>query len=133
MSLVHQMLLLLEAMPVTVGAGVLFKRGAEEIEIPGYGVDQIKFHFALLRNAGFVNVVAIEPTASLRFRGLTWSGHDFLDRARQRESSERTDAAEEMDPNLMPTTPYASQRRVRTPNGIEAALAYPRKALRNRA
>ncbi len=86
MNLILEMLLLLEDMPVAVGSGVLLKRGAEEIAVPGYGLDQIKFHFSLLRNAGFIDVVTIEPTTGLRFKGLTWAGHDFLDRARQREA-----------------------------------------------
>ena len=88
MNLILEMLLLLEDMPVPVGSGVLLKRGAEEIAVPGYGLDQIKFHFSLLRNAGFIDVVTIEPTTGLRFKGLTWAGHDFLDRARQREASD---------------------------------------------
>jgi hypothetical protein len=127
MNLILEMLLLLEDMPVPVGAGVLLKRGAEEIAIPGYALDQIKFHFSLLRNAGFIDVVTIEPTTGLRFRGLTWAGHDFLDRARQREG------ADEMDPDLMPMSPYGAQRRARTPRDVEAPTFYPRKSLRHRA
>jgi hypothetical protein len=127
MNLILEMLLMLEEMPVPVGSGVLLKRGAEEIAVPGYGLDQIKFHFSLLRNAGFIDVVTIEPTAGLRFKGLTWAGHDFLDRARQRET------ADEMDPDLMPMSPYGAQRRARAPQGAEAPRFYPRKSLRHRA
>ena len=127
MNLILEMLLLLEDMPIAVGSGVLLKRGAEEIAVPGYGLDQIKFHFSLLRNAGFIDVVTIEPTTGLRFKGLTWAGHDFLDRARQRE------AADEMDPDLMPMSPYGAQRRARTPQDVEAQRFYPRKSLRHRA
>jgi hypothetical protein len=127
------MLLLLEDMPVPVGSGVLLKRGAEEIAVPGYGLDQIKFHFSLLRNAGFIDVVTIEPTTGLRFKGLTWAGHDFLDRARQREASDNMDLANEMDPDLMPMSPYGAQRRARTPQGVEAPRFFPRKSLRHRA
>ena len=133
MNLILEMLLLLEDMPVAVGSGVLLKRGAEEIAVPGYGLDQIKFHFSLLRNAGFIDVVTIEPTTGLRFKGLTWAGHDFLDRARQREASENMDVADEMDPDLMPMSPYGAQRRARTPQGAEAPRFYPRKSLRRRA
>jgi len=133
MNLILEMLLLLEDMPVAVGSGVLLKRGAEEIAVPGYGLDRIKFHFSLLRNAGFIDVVTIEPTTGLRFKGLTWSGHDFLDRARQREASDNMDVADEMDPDLMPMSPYGAQRRARTPRGDEAPRFYPRKSLRHRA
>ena len=133
MNLILEMLLLLEDMPVAVGSGVLFKRGAEEIAVPGYGLDQIKFHFSLLRNAGFIDVVTIEPTTGLRFKGLTWAGHDFLDRARQREASDNMDAANEMDPDLMPMSPYGAQRRARSPQGAETPRFYPRKSLRHRA
>ena len=133
MNLILEMLLLLEDMPVAVGSGVLLKRGAEEIAVPGFGLDQIKFHFSLLRNAGFIDVVTIEPTTGLRFKGLTWAGHDFLDRARQREASDNMDAANEMDPDLMPMSPYGAQRRARTPQGVEAPRFYPRKSLRHRA
>jgi hypothetical protein len=133
MNLILEMLLLLEDMPVPVGSGVLLKRGAEEIAVPGYGLDQIKFHFSLLRNAGFIDVVTIEPTTGLRFKGLTWAGHDFLDRARRREAADRMDAADEMDPDLMPMSPYGAQRRPRTPQGVEAPRFYPRKSLRHRA
>jgi Hypothetical protein (DUF2513) len=133
MNLILEMLLLLEDMPVAVGSGVLLKRGAEEIAVPGYGLDQIKFHFSLLRNAGFIDVVTIEPTTGLRFKGLTWAGHDFLDRARQREASDDMDVADEMDPDLMPMSPYGAQRRARTPQGVEAQRFYPRKSLRHRA
>ncbi len=133
MNLILEMLLLLEDMPVAVGSGVLLKRGAEEIAVPGFGLDQIKFHFSLLRNAGFIDVVTIEPTTGLRFKGLTWAGHDFLDRARQREASDNMDAANKMDPDLMPMSPYGAQRRARTPQGVEAPRFYPRKSLRPRA
>jgi hypothetical protein len=133
MNLILEMLLLLEDMPVPVGSGVLLKRGAEEIAVPGYGLDQIKFHFSLLRNAGFIDVVTIEPTTGLRFKGLTWAGHDFLDRARQREASDNMDLANEMDPDLMPMSPYGAQRRARTPQGVEAPRFFPRKSLRHRA
>ncbi len=132
MNLILEMLLLLEDMPVPVGSGVLLKRGAEEIAVPGFSLDQIKFHFSLLRNAGFIDVVTIEPTTGLRFKGLTWAGHDFLDRARQREASDNMDAANEMDPDLMPMSPYGAQRRARTPQGA-APRFYPRKSLRHRA
>jgi hypothetical protein len=132
MTLILEMLLLFEEMPVPVGSGVLLKRGAEEIAVPGYGLDQIKFHFSLLRNAGFIDVVTIEPTAGLRFRGLTWAGHDFLDRARQRAAADHL-AADETDPELMPISPYGAQRRTRTPQGAEAPRFYPRKSLRHRA
>ncbi len=133
MNLILEMLLLLEDMPVPVGSGVLLKRGAEEIAVPGFSLDQIKFHFSLLRNAGFIDVVTIEPTTGLRFKGLTWAGHDFLDRARQREASDNMDAANEMDPDLMPMSPYGAQRRARTQQGAEAPRFYPRKSLRHRA
>ncbi len=133
MNLILEMLLLLEDMPVTVGSGVLLKRGADEIAVPGFSLDQIKFHFSLLRNAGFIDVVTIEPTTGLRFKGLTWAGHDFLDRARQREASDNMDAANEMDPDLMPMSPYGAQRRARAPQGAEAPRFYPRKSLRHRA
>ena len=132
MNLILDMLLLLEDMPVAVGSGVLFKRGAEEIAVPGYGLEQIKFHFSLLRNAGFIDVVTIEPTTGLRFKGLTWAGHDFLDRARHREAVDHL-AANETDPDLMPMSPYGAQRRGRTPQGAEAPRFYPRKSLRHRA
>lgn len=133
MNLILEMLLLLEDLPVPVGSGVLLKRGAEEIAVPGFSLDQIKFHFSLLRNAGFIDVVTIEPTTGLRFKGLTWAGHDFLDRARQREASDNMDAANEMDPDLMPMSPYGAQRRARAPQGAEAPRFYPRKSLRHRA
>jgi Hypothetical protein (DUF2513) len=132
MNLILEMLLLLEDMPVAVGLGVLLKRGAEEIAVTGYGLDQIKFHFSLLRNAGFIDVVTIEPTTGLRFKGLTWAGHDFLDRARQREAADHM-GADEMDPDLMPISPYGAQRRARTSQGAEAPRFYPRKSLRHRA
>jgi hypothetical protein len=133
MNLILEMLLLLEDMPVPAGSGVLLKRGAEEIAVPGYGLDQIKFHFSLLRNAGFIDVVTIEPTTGLRFKGLTWAGHDFLDRARQREASDNMDVADATDPDLMPMSPYGAQRRARTPQGVEAPRFFPRKSLRHRA
>jgi hypothetical protein len=133
MGLIHQMLLLLEEMSVPVGSGVVLKRGVEEISIPGYGLDQIKFHFSLLRNAGFIDVVPIEPSTSLRFRGLTWTGHDFLDRARQSEARDYPDASAEMDPDLLPLSSFGLERRARAPFGAEAQRFYPRKSLRHRA
>jgi hypothetical protein len=132
MTLVREMLFLMEAMPIPPGSGVLLKRGAEEITVPGYSLDQIKFHFALLRNAGFIDIVPIEPTISLRFRGLTWAGHDFLDRTRQAEAEDRAEFAD-TDADLMPISPFGLQRRTRAPLGAEAVRPYPRKSLRNRA
>ncbi len=133
MTLVREMLFLMEAMPIPLGSGVLLKRGAEEIAVPGYSLEQTKFHFSLLRNAGFIDVVPIEPTISLRFKGLTWAGHDFLDRLRQAEAEDHSEGAAEPDADLMPISSFGLQRRTRAPLGAEAAPPYPRKSLRNRA
>ena len=132
MELIRQMLLLIEAMPIPLGAGLVLKSGAEEIAVPGYTVEQIKFHFSLLRNAGFIDVVTIEPTTGMRLKGLTWAGHDFLDRARDPEVEAHENAAA-TDADLMPMSSFVSERSPRTSPGVEEATAYPRKPLRNRA
>ena len=87
MSLIKDLLVRLEEVPMPWGAGAFIKLGPGGIEIPGYTTDQINFHFALLRSAGFIDFATIEPSTvtSIRFRGLTWAGHDFLDGLRDSE------------------------------------------------
>ena len=87
MNLIRELLVKLEEVPIPWGTGAFIKLGPGGIEIPGYTTDQINFHFALLRSAGFIDFATIEPSTvtSIRFRGLTWAGHDFLDGLRDSE------------------------------------------------
>ena len=51
---------------------------APEIEIQGYTQEQVGYHAELLKEAGFVELY----NDSDMIRRLTWSGHEFLDSAR---------------------------------------------------
>ena len=49
----------------------------EDPEIPGYTDDQIEYHIGLCKQAGYLAMHKVG-----RLKGLTWEGHNALDRLR---------------------------------------------------
>lgn len=64
-----------------------------DLEIEGYSDEQVGYHCYLLGDAGLAEVIEIpvrgseSPLAELR--NLTWSGHEFLDAAKDNTNWER--------------------------------------------
>ena len=79
MDLIRAMLLAIEA--ETSGWA------PNELEIPGYTQEQIKYHAVLLGEAGLADVCDITtgdcPAAIVN--RLTWAGHEFLDASRENQ------------------------------------------------
>lgn len=76
MSLVRQILLELEQ---DTRWGTI-----AEVEIDGYPDDLVSYHVKLLGEAGYIDAVDFSSSGAVdwRVRGLTWSGHEFLDAIR---------------------------------------------------
>lgn len=70
---------------------------ASKIEIPGYTEEQIDYHAYLLGEAGLAKVCDVTHQGSkspeAMISCLTWSGHEFLDSARE---NNRWNQAKEM-------------------------------------
>ena len=76
MDLVRQLLLRIEAVDLN---------GAADLDIDGYNEQAIDYNLDLLIQAGLVNGSgqwSLGGTYHVSIRGLTWSGHDFLDAVR---------------------------------------------------
>ncbi|WP_194288139.1 DUF2513 domain-containing protein [Agrobacterium tumefaciens] len=52
------------------------------------------YHLHLLDDAGFLMPLKIkkQPSISVTFRGLSWSGHEFLDSVRRKDVWDHTNA-----------------------------------------
>lgn len=51
-------------------------------DLVGYNADEVRSHFALLGKAGYVELIDVSVLAGKSYilTGLTWAGHDFLDK-----------------------------------------------------
>lgn len=87
MSLIRELLLKLEALPLRPGACMMFEPEDPDLIIPGYDFDQIYYHFELLRE---VDLITGSSSATCTFSRLTWAGHDYLDAVRDPEIWEKT-------------------------------------------
>jgi hypothetical protein len=58
--------------------------GYVDLEIPGYAPEQIAHHVHLMQEAGLIEASNLSTTEGIDYRPtrLTWSGHEFLDAAR---------------------------------------------------
>lgn len=90
MSLIRELLLRLEALPLPPGAVTTLDSSDEELAIEGYASDQVDYHLDQLAQAGFVHGRGSRPMRGISFCGLTWEGHDFLDSVRDPEVWRRT-------------------------------------------
>lgn len=62
---------------------------APKIEIPGYTKEQINYHACLLEEAGLAKAIDVTTAGSkspeAMVTRLTWTGHEFLDSARENQ------------------------------------------------
>lgn len=58
--------------------------GKTYIEIEKYTQDEIIYHVYLMAEANLINITKIQSNLGKSFlaKGLTWEGHDFIDKAR---------------------------------------------------
>lgn len=49
MDLIRELLLKLESLPMRMGGIVVITPDAEEVQVEGYGVEQIDYHLSLIR------------------------------------------------------------------------------------
>jgi len=96
MDLIRELMLLLEERPVpAVGIEWL---APETLQVAGRSVEEIGYHLSLLEQAGFIEAGGADTLGmrlgnGIAFRGLSWTGHDFLDSVRRPDVWEKTKAA----------------------------------------
>lgn len=92
-DLVRELLLKLEALPMSPGSTVLLGGHDEELAIDGYSADEIDYHLSLIKEAGFIEGPKFDASdGRLTFRRLSWEGHEFVDAIRDPEAWKRTKA-----------------------------------------
>ena len=79
MDLAREILLAIEANEKATGHGVI------RIDMEGRTRDEISYHVKQLYQAGLIEAVDASSSSGLHWapRCLTWSGHEFLDTARE--------------------------------------------------
>jgi hypothetical protein len=91
MDLVREVLLKLEALPLSPGDIVLVDSNDADMAIEGFTSDEVGYHLELLRDAGFFDSPGSSPlSGGVVFRALTWEGHEFIDMVRDPEVWKRT-------------------------------------------
>jgi hypothetical protein len=76
MDLIRKILLEMEKAP--------FSEGWLELKLEGYDKNDISYHIMLLHEAGLIEAINISTLKILEWKPkyITWSGHEFLDAAR---------------------------------------------------
>ncbi|WP_421611979.1 DUF2513 domain-containing protein [Agrobacterium tumefaciens] len=94
MALVRELLLRLETTEIEGPGGLLLTGSSPEVAVEGYRDNVIHYHLHLLDDAGFLMPLRIkkQPSISVTFRGLSWSGHEFLDSVRRKDVWDHTNA-----------------------------------------
>ncbi|WP_260429877.1 DUF2513 domain-containing protein [Burkholderia cepacia] len=95
MDLIRELLLKLEALPVSLTELKLIDGNAAAVQVEGYSPEQIDYHLVLLEQAGFIHGGGLENFGmrmgpGIGFQSLTWAGHDFLDAMRSPDVWNRT-------------------------------------------
>jgi hypothetical protein len=90
MNLIRELLLQLERFPIRLGATAHIVPDDETLAIPGYTLDQIKYHLSQIEKSGFIDTGGVRPMIGIGFRCLTPAGHDFLDSVRDPKIWEKT-------------------------------------------
>jgi len=86
MTLIRDLLLKLEALPVRDGGIAVLDGNAAELAVDGRSAQEINYHLALIREAGFIDSPGSQPAGiGITFRRLSWRGHEFLDTVRNPE------------------------------------------------
>lgn len=93
MDLIRELMLRLEALPVTPGGLVHVVPDSREVQIEGYDPDQIGYHLLLINSAGFITRSTKPARSGIYFCRLSWAGHDFLDSVRSPDVWDRTKQA----------------------------------------
>lgn len=101
MDLIRELMLKLEELPVGPGDnvhiqpenGALLVEGCSEGALGDYSDHEIEYHLSLIEKAGFIERTRHGPAVGIMFRGLSWSGHDFLDSVRSPDVWDKTKKA----------------------------------------
>lgn len=93
MDMIRELLLRIEAVDLPAGSAVMLSLRHEPLVHPGENIDSIAYHMRLLITAGLVDPTNVQGADSFGIRGLTWSGHDFLDSIRDPEIWRQTKEA----------------------------------------
>lgn len=96
MDLIRELMLLLEDRPIPA-FGIEWL-APETIQVAGRGAAEIGYHLSLLVQAGFIEAGGADTTGmrlspGIAFRGLSWTGHDFLESVRSPDVWDRTKEA----------------------------------------
>ncbi len=81
MDLVRELLLRLETVELPIGASAVIDFHDPELSFTGKSPDEVKYHFALLKQVGLV----LPFDRRDLFQSLSWDGHDFADSVRDPE------------------------------------------------
>jgi hypothetical protein len=101
MDLIRNLMLALEDLPVgprdivSVEAcnGGLLVADVSEVPVGSYTFDEIEYHLSLIERAGFIEPTEYGAVFGVMFKGLSWSGHDFLDSVRSPDVWDKTKSA----------------------------------------
>jgi hypothetical protein len=92
-DLIRELLLKLEAIPMSLGDVVSIPLDDKRISVPGYDLNQIDYHLNQIRKAGFIDEGGARPTWGVGLCCLTPAGHDFIDSVRDPETWAKTKKA----------------------------------------
>ena len=85
MDLVRLLLLRTEDLTTPAGTSEFLRVGDEFFVVDGFDPDAVFYNFGLLVDAGFIAVSNRERMAAFPVTGMTWAGHEFLDKVRDPE------------------------------------------------
>ncbi len=91
MDLIRELLLKLESYSNPPGTMVVIDPYHGQFQIDGYSPDELAYHLALIREAGFIESPGSQSVGlGVTFRRLSWDGHDYLDAVRDPEIWRKT-------------------------------------------
>ncbi|WP_256701311.1 DUF2513 domain-containing protein [Caballeronia sordidicola] len=90
MDLIRELMLKLESLPMEYGDNVHIAPDTPAVHVEGYSFSQLAYHLDLIVQAGFTERSKSHPTIGFMFKGLSWSGHDFLDSVRSPDVWDKT-------------------------------------------
>jgi hypothetical protein len=82
MDLIRELLLRIEAQHIGAGSTLLLAYNRPPLIADGENIDEIAYAMRMMEDAGFLDLVLNQPAMGVGVRGLSWSGHDFLDSVR---------------------------------------------------
>jgi hypothetical protein len=96
MDLIRELLLKLEAYSNPPGTIAIIDPYRGQFNIDGYSSDELAYHLALIREAGFIESPGSQPAGvGITFRRLSWDGHDYLDAVRDPKIWQKTKGSAE--------------------------------------